>query len=334
MRISDLRNDVSEALRSFAWEQWAQLGVLASTDRQDPWAADPEALLLFTLEVGRDEPRLYDEVLDWLVVNERLISVQRLRNLCRDDEDRALAAASLAWVARWRPRARLASNEVASTGVGQSLFRRERTPRAPVDPDFSRHGLLKPLAEPSGKSRAPDPHRPIAFAFRMRHLLGIGARAEVMRVLLCTEAPSVTVQVVAESVGFAKRNVQEALVSLAAAGVVDVATVGNEHRFRAPRERWAGLLGAGVDSLPRHRDWPQLLDALRHLLRWLWRADLGDLTEYMLASEARTLAGEIVPDLRYAGVRVSEEGGPGAAYWADFVELAKTAARAPADPTA
>ena len=37
-----------------------------------------------------------DEVLDWLALNERLMSVQRLRNLCRDDADRTLAEAALA----------------------------------------------------------------------------------------------------------------------------------------------------------------------------------------------------------------------------------------------
>lgn len=64
------------------------MGVFATARRADRWAADPEALLLFTLEVARADARLFDEVLDWLALNERLVSVQRLRNLYRDDTDR------------------------------------------------------------------------------------------------------------------------------------------------------------------------------------------------------------------------------------------------------
>jgi hypothetical protein len=49
------------------------------------------------------------------------------------------------------------------------------------------------------------------------------------------------------------------------------------------------------------------------------------LSDYMLASEPRGLADEIVPKLRYAEVRVPLDGRPGAEYWQDFVELAGTA---------
>ena len=87
MSASTLRDSVTTRLLGFAWDQWAQLGVFAPTSRRDQTAADPEALLLFTFEVGRSDPRLFDEVLDWLLANERLVSVQRLRNLCRDDDE-------------------------------------------------------------------------------------------------------------------------------------------------------------------------------------------------------------------------------------------------------
>ena len=64
MSISTLRDRVRSELTSFAWDQWAQMGVFAPSERRDQWAADPEALLLFSFEIGRDDPRLFDEVLD------------------------------------------------------------------------------------------------------------------------------------------------------------------------------------------------------------------------------------------------------------------------------
>ena len=107
--------------------------------------------------------------------------------------------------------------------------------------------------------------------------------------------------------------------------MIDAVTVGNEQRYGIDRERWATLLGLAEDGLPGERDWPQLFHALRMLFRWLEDEQHDELTDYMLASEARTLADEIVPELRSAGVRVPLDGRPGAEYWQDFVELTRAA---------
>src|ERR1700761_7383732 len=107
MSISELRDEVQGALASFLWDEWGQMGVSANTKRHDTWATDPEALLLLTFEVGRGEPRLFDEVLDWMLVNERLLSVQRLRNLAVDGADQMLVESVVGWLGENHPRARL-----------------------------------------------------------------------------------------------------------------------------------------------------------------------------------------------------------------------------------
>ena len=85
MRAAQLRKEIVADSVALAWDQWSQLGVsAASPPHREERAADPEALLLFTLEVGRNDPRLFDEVLDWLALNEHLVSVHRLRNVCVD----------------------------------------------------------------------------------------------------------------------------------------------------------------------------------------------------------------------------------------------------------
>jgi hypothetical protein len=43
------------------------MAVLGAPSGGSRWAQDPEALLISTLEVARDDPRLFDEVLDWLI---------------------------------------------------------------------------------------------------------------------------------------------------------------------------------------------------------------------------------------------------------------------------
>jgi hypothetical protein len=305
MSISTTREELQSRLASFLWSQWAQMGVLANTEGRDRWAADPEALLLLTFEVGREEPRLFEEVLDWLVKNERLVSVQRLRNLVRDEPDRALVEAVLGWLGERRRRPRLEARN-GSNGAGteaQPFFRHSSLPVPDPDPAFLAQGFLKPKSEPSSKSQAPDLLLPINFAFRLRQLLGIGARAETARVLLTIGTPRVNAQVLAKSTAYTKRNVQEAVTSLAAAGVLSSLEVGNEQVFSAPWDRWAQFLE--LDELPIHEDWPQRFAAFRKILQWLDDPAHEGLSDYMLSSETRTLAEELAPDLRFAGVRTT-----------------------------
>lgn len=307
MEISALRDDLRRRLSTFLWNEWGQMGVLATSSEPSPWAADPEALLLLSFEVGREEPRLLDEVLDWLVANERLISVQRLRNLARDEADRALVEAALGWLGQKRRRPRLgAKTGAAEAGEPRPFFRNSQLPISDPDPAFLAQGFFKPHLEASGKSQVPDMRQPINFAFRLRLLLGIGVRAEAVRVLLTTQAPRVDVQTLATSTGYNKRNVQEGLSALRAAGVAESWEVANEQRYGVSRESWARFLS--LDVLPQHADWPQLFAAYRTLLRWLSDPANQGLSEYMLASSARTLVEEVATDLRFAGIAFDVEG--------------------------
>ena len=106
MSISATREQLEKQLLAFAWGEWSQLGILAAPESQSGWVQDIEALLLFTFEIARADPRLFDEVLDWLVTNERFISVRRLRTLAKHGDDPSLAAAVLEWLAQHRPHAR------------------------------------------------------------------------------------------------------------------------------------------------------------------------------------------------------------------------------------
>lgn len=306
MSISDARQDLQSHLVAFLWSQWAQIGVLATTDRNDRWAADPEALLLLTFEVGREEPRLFDEVLDWLVGNERLVSIQRLRNLARDEGDQALVEAVVGWLGRRRRRARLEARAKAGGSTDlEPFYRNSPMPIADPDPAFLVQGFVRARSEPSGKSQALQVLLPIDFAFRLCLLLGIGARAEAMRVLLTIDTPRADTQGIAASTAYTKRNVREAVTSLSAAGALDAFKVGNEQRFSAPRDRWSHFLK--LDDLPRHEDWPQLFAAYRKVLRWLADPAHEDLSDYMLSSEARTLAEEVTPDLQFAGIAIDDQ---------------------------
>lgn len=203
---------------------------------------------------------------------------------------------------RRRPRLEARQGGSAALTDAQPFFRNSALPVADPDPAFLAQGFVKPRTEPSGKSQAPDVRLPINFAFRLRLLLGIGARAEAARVLLTIGTPRVNVQALAASTAYTKRNVQEAVASLTAVGVLSAYEVGNEQRFSIPRDRWAQLLE--LDELPLQEDWPQLFAAYRKILRWLADPAKEELSDYMLSSEARTLAEEVRPDLQFAGISI------------------------------
>jgi hypothetical protein len=304
------------------------VGSLAAPARRDRWAADPEALLLLSFEVGREDPRLFEEVLDWMLVNERLLSTQRLRNLCQDDADKALAGAAIAWLREWRRKGRVPEPEPPpAPGAAEPLFLGERALVERPDPAFLELDLLKAWRHPERRSGRPDLAAPINLALRLRSLLGVGARAEVVRILLTAEAPRMSVQALAASTGYAKRNVQEAAASLRTAGTASSSTLGNEQRFALPREHWLTLLE--LPQAPQHRDWPQRFHAQRLLLRWLREHDRKELSDYMLASEARSLLERIAPDLHFAGIPVDLMGPSGADYWPHFVEVVEGLMPAP-----
>lgn len=324
MQTSALRAQLSSALLEFAWDEWAQMGVLAAARRSSRWAQDPEALLLLTLDVGREDPRLFDEVLDWLVRNEALISVRRLRTLCEGPEDERLSAAAIEWVKRHRrPHAPVRELEAPNPET-EALFRSADLPILRADPVFSAFGFARPPVQARGKSREPDPTAPINFAFRLRQLLGVGARAEAARYLLTAATESATVAEVARSSGYSKRNIQEALTSLHFAGVVTLAPSGGEQRFAVDRSRWAYLLDLEPDELPVQRDWPMLLGALRGILSWLMQPELSALSDYLRTSQAADLLDAVRPRLAGAGVALPIKGG-GERSWADLEETVERA---------
>lgn len=322
MSTSSLKERLTAGLIDFAWREWAQMGVLAAPPPPDRWAQDPEALLLLTLEIGRDDPRLFDEVLDWLVVNQPLMSTRRLRTLCESAEDVRLSEAAVEWaLGHQRKRAPKPGQQVANP---EPLFRNSGWPVREPDPIFVSFGFLRPPAQRSGKSTRPDAAAPINFTFRLRSLLGVGTRAEAVRYLLTADVESASVADVTASSGFAKRNIQEALTALHSAGVASATTANGEQRYAIDRARWAQLLELEPDELPIYRDWPTLLGTLRRMLRWLARAELDDLSDYLRASQAADLLDEVRPALNRAGILLRARVG-GERSWTDLEDAVDTA---------
>jgi hypothetical protein len=327
MLISELRSRVRSDLMGWAWDQWAQLGVSAPSGRADPWrpilrrfccsrskSRAPTRVYLTRCWIG------WSSTSDWSASSEcgtcaGMTSIAHLLRLpWRGPRNRVGRRGQLS-----------ARKRQVSPGRTEPLFREGSVIADRTDETFRAHGWLKPPTKRSGKSRPPNTLAPINLAFRLRQILGISARAESRSISVDHRWIAGDGPVVTDSAGYAKRNVHEALTVLHDAGTVEAVRVGNEQRYEIDRARWAVLLGRLPEALPVHRDWPQLLAALRRLSRWLDDPAHDSKSECMLASDARVLAEQIAPDPRYAHVRVARPAGTGIDYWRDFVALVDAA---------
>ncbi len=323
MQISSLSRTVREGILDFAWAQWTQMGAAGVQKRTDRWAIDPEALLVFTLQVAaRRDVRLFDEVLDWLASDGQLISTQRVKNLARGMGDASrLVSASMAWAGSrnaglraWTsaPRPPKANEPVIDFGL------RTRDP----DEVFRSFGVWRPLVQPSGKSTEPVSKLPVNFAFRLRLLFGVGSRAEVLRYLLTIDRPESNARQITDAAAFAKRNVSETLTALTQAKVLIVRWRGNERVYGIDHGRWAALLGGPGGGLPAYVDWLRLLPVLRRLLDWVEDQVQAGLSDYMLASEARRLIEELRSDLESVGVQLPDTSTVhGVDFWPVFADI-------------
>jgi hypothetical protein len=325
MSVEQLSSDFSAAVTELLWRQWSQIGVSGFPPSEAAhMAVDPEALLLCTLDVGGADPRLFGEVLDWWAANHDLISTHRLRSLSTGERDAALIAGGSLWVAGHGPRAAGAKARapVIDAARPQLSLHPMLTPLSDglTDPWFQRAGVTVAKMGRSGKSLPPDFAAPINFAFRLRRLFGLGARAEIMRALLTIRAPRFTAGAVRASAGFSKPSVNEALSELVDSGLVRRVDVGSQYWYSTNVQSWSELLGiTDPIYLPGHRDWIPLLYAVRSLARWLQQTSTQDLSPYLLASGARTQFEHVSPHLQFAELGVAVRPfSPGAEYWDSF----------------
>lgn len=330
MQISKMPSGLTASFRhqlvSFAWDQWSQMGVSGHAGRRDGWSIDPEALLAFTLRVARREPRLFDEVLDWMRLNLDLISAQRLRNLALEEETEELASAALAWASTYSTKVtRQKPPSGREVEEPELLFIRSTGAMSVREPDpiFIRYGFVRPSLEPSNKSRPPVRSASINFSFRLRDLFGVSARAEVVRVLLLLHGAKPRIRDIVHAAGYSRQNVYEALNALVSAGVVFMRQTGPRDRsYALDQDRWAGLLGIEDRKLPYFVEWPRLLEVLWKLLVWMESLETKESSDYMQASEARRFVADHEIDLQALSVKLPDHRSfLGADYWAPFEVL-------------
>lgn len=186
-------DELREKAVQLAWSLWSELGLSAWSGHHAKWFVDPEPLLVFTGCLGHADARLRDEAMDWCLAYGQWLSTTRAANLVRKlPESSRSACDDLLHLVHEQTATRAATGELGS--------KHTRT----------------------GRSRLDDFRSPARVSLRLRGLVGVGARAEVLRALLSRGRKGLAVADLVTDAAFTRRMIALALDGLRLSGIVEV----------------------------------------------------------------------------------------------------------------
>lgn len=308
MSLTDFNSKLRERLRAFVWRQWAQLGLAAANvEERDGWIIDPEALLLLTGTVGRWDPRLFDEAIDWLAVNASFINIPRLKSLSRDFSFQSLpvVGAMCAVAQKTDSRLRWRFRTPNPRGKTEPLFWRGTEP-APVDfgdhdETFHEFGFDRGRLELRCLSKRFNPAMPECALLRLRSLIGVTARAEIL-LYLYSHGASHPSQM-AREIGFSQKNVQDTLVDMSASHIVLTGKLVGRKKSYFIAKRDKGKLLHTPTHLPEWVTWPPLFHAIEIVWWKFLELERASLSPSLLSMELRDLKDSVEALSERSGIR-------------------------------
>lgn len=306
MLLDEFNRELRGRSLSFAWRQWAQLGLAsANVEHRDGWIIDPESLLLFTCTMGRWNPRLLDETIDWTIKNCRFINIPRLKSLikkhrfCNEMIFGALANVVMSKNKRlnWKfPIPELESD------AAPLFFDQNNHPihgYGTLDETFLHFGYQRGAIQLRGLSRQFNPVMSETSLLRLRSLFGISARVEILLYLLTNKSghPSG----IARDTGYSQKNVQDTLVDMAATEIVNVAALTGRKKIYFISEKHRPPFLYQPTKPPRWITWAPLFSSLEKLVVSLHELSGKEQSSLLLSSNLRQLMKGIMPDIEHAG---------------------------------
>lgn len=315
MLQKDFRKFFLKEILDFLLLQWSSLGVLGHGRSEDEWIIDPEALLVFSLDIARYEPRLFDEILDWLMTNGQWVDIQRLRGIIKTKNDKTqrimsavaqiLSQNTNSYKRKWKA---LASFKKVNPGIQrETLFKTKDGKPYPVvgeqEPIFREYGFIRSKFRPSRKTREVNFKTDSTVHFLLRSLFGIGSRPECILYLLTHEAGHPAE--VSRAVGISVRAVQDALVELSKSNLVLTRMVGKRkiQYWLSHKKWWQFLLEIDTEEMksPVWLDWISLFTALMNV--WKVLNEIKEIeSDYMRSSKLREAMETISLEFSKSGI--------------------------------
>ena len=269
---------------------WSELGVDGTIRRHDWQAIDLEPLILFTAWIGASDQRLRTRSIEWSIANFRLASAIRMRNLARH----------------------------ASRSTREATGRFAATVNAHSNAPWPAEG--KPIGPlPTMPVETPDLRRPSLLQLRLRALVGVSARAEILRLLLAEPDRPRPASQLAQGAAYGKGSVAQALEMLTMAGIVQMQPSGNRMLYQLSRPADVRL---ALQSLPvGFPDWPPIFRITESLVVY---AQSAPPSASARLTTLRSLLNGINDDVERLGIMEVVPKANGVASLADFEDWAKT----------
>ena len=305
--LTTFKGEYQSLLLDFLWGQWSALGIAGQSRAEGEGIIDPEALLLLTCTAARYDPRLFDEMLDWLQVNGWLINVMRLKRILRTEDfagERVLAAvagflARGAEAPKWK---QLAACSARSAGDEELFFSEDGRPLPTLgepEPLFARYGWKRGPLRLRGRSQEFRPTEVANLILQLRALFGINVRCEIVLYLLTHDAAHPSQ--IARDTYYFERTAQSTLVDMSRSGVIQVRMTSREKHYWLKQDSWRQLLNRGEQPTPKWVTWPPLFSALEQIWLRLNDPKLHTLESVLQASEVRQLMLKVRSSLGRAG---------------------------------
>jgi DNA-binding MarR family transcriptional regulator len=267
------------------------VGVTGNASGHVARVVDPEALFALTCTFGRYDPRLFDEVLDWMAIHDRFVNIQRMKNVFSQSTFAGRSAMSASTRAlqratgnaKWRL---LAEDPIVSPNVTPFFLLPDGRPiptRGKLDPDFKVYGLQRAPVNLRRLARVFSPEDSASLLLKLRALLGVNARSEILLFLLCNRYGNS--HEIARHTHYFQKTIHDALTDLECSGYVESTKTGRERRFyMSSSELSQALIGGG--PAPLWVDWPGILAPIETF----WRSLDGSLGS---EEDERTVASEL-----------------------------------------
>lgn len=228
---------LAESALDLAWSLWAELGVSSWTRRHQDWSIEVEPLMAYTAVIAPHDPRLAREAVDWCTTYEEFVSIHQFRHVVT--------------AARWPFQGEV--NDLTATLASRT---KRRWPGAEKGTPYE--------FTSEGSSVLADLRRPSLVQLRLRALLGVSARAEIVRAMLTRSPREWSVRDIADRVAYTPRQLQGDLERLARAHVVQPQGDGKRLTYvLRNRDAWRAILGPGPAVAPR---WDLLLRSVAGVL--------------------------------------------------------------------
>jgi hypothetical protein len=267
--LAELSSTLREAALSVVWLQWRALGAQTATRGQARSMVDPEALVLLSLALDAAEPRLWDVMGDWAILNASLLSVQRIKNLIGhhpgDVRTRVGAFAHLVQTeakdVRWRS---LATEPLEGAGPAR------RTNKL--------------------RAREASFDHAAALWLRLRLALSVGIKADTMAFLLGRAGGWASGRAIASATSYTLPAVRRAVEDLSQAGLVlsrkrpHMAAV----EYSVRHQSWGEVLGLDT-AVPPWRNWHERFAFVVAFLAWAERTGEKNVTSYAFGALGRDL---------------------------------------------